>query len=283
MRTAPRRCLAVAALLLLAPLGRAALDPAAATRGGPARPLSGGGTRLPPRHRRRAALGARCLPAPAARLAGEAADGAGAARGSLVPGARGAGDAGRGSHRAHPRRPARRRCAQGRGRAGRHAGALGERCLPGAGRAGGTVHGGLRRAHERARRGARHARLAFHRPLRLRRRRAILHRLRPAATGARRPGRAADRALCRAAAVRASARVPAVATRSPTPTSCSAACPARSGLKTGYTARARQCLIAVAERDGRRVWLVMLGGEQRWWLAHRMISNAFDVAAVEAR
>jgi D-alanyl-D-alanine carboxypeptidase (penicillin-binding protein 5/6) len=55
------------------------------------------------------------------------------------------------------------------------------------------------------------------------------------------------------------------------------------GLKTGYTARARQCLIAVAERDGRRVWLVMLGGEQRWWLAYRMISNAFDVAAVEGR
>jgi serine-type D-Ala-D-Ala carboxypeptidase (penicillin-binding protein 5/6) len=55
------------------------------------------------------------------------------------------------------------------------------------------------------------------------------------------------------------------------------------GLKTGYTARARQCLIAVAERDGRRVWLVMLGGEQRWWLAHGMINDAFDVAAVEAR
>jgi D-alanyl-D-alanine carboxypeptidase (penicillin-binding protein 5/6) len=55
------------------------------------------------------------------------------------------------------------------------------------------------------------------------------------------------------------------------------------GLKTGYTAHARQCLIAVADRDGHRVWLVMLGGEQRWWIAHRMISNAFDVAAVEAR
>jgi len=55
------------------------------------------------------------------------------------------------------------------------------------------------------------------------------------------------------------------------------------GLKTGYTMHARQCLVAVAERDGRRVWLVMLGGDQRWWLAHRMIGNAFDVAAVEAR
>ena len=55
------------------------------------------------------------------------------------------------------------------------------------------------------------------------------------------------------------------------------------GLKTGYTGAARQCLIALAERDGRQVWLVMLGGEQRWWLAHRMINDAFDVAAVEGR
>ncbi len=58
--------------------------------------------------------------------------------------------------------------------------------------------------------------------------------------------------------------------------------PGAVGLKTGYTAKARQCLIALAERDGRRVWLVMLGGEQRWWLAHRMISNAFDDAAIES-
>lgn len=59
--------------------------------------------------------------------------------------------------------------------------------------------------------------------------------------------------------------------------------PGVSGLKTGYTLRARQCLIAVAERDGRAVWLVMLGGGQRWWLAHRMINDAFDLAAVESR
>jgi D-alanyl-D-alanine carboxypeptidase (penicillin-binding protein 5/6) len=55
------------------------------------------------------------------------------------------------------------------------------------------------------------------------------------------------------------------------------------GLKTGYTRAARQCLIALAERDGRQVWLVMLGGEQRWWLAHRMISDAFDSVAVAGR
>jgi D-alanyl-D-alanine carboxypeptidase (penicillin-binding protein 5/6) len=58
--------------------------------------------------------------------------------------------------------------------------------------------------------------------------------------------------------------------------------PGTVGLKTGYTRAARQCLIALAERGGRRVWLVMLGGEQRWWLAHRMISDAFDAADVTA-
>ena len=59
--------------------------------------------------------------------------------------------------------------------------------------------------------------------------------------------------------------------------------PGAVGLKTGYTANARQCLIALAERNGRRVWLVMLGGDRRWWLAHRMISDAFDDDAVESR
>lgn len=55
------------------------------------------------------------------------------------------------------------------------------------------------------------------------------------------------------------------------------------GLKTGYTRAARQCLIALAERDGHRVWLVMLGGERRWWRAHRMINDAFDAATRDAR
>jgi D-alanyl-D-alanine carboxypeptidase (penicillin-binding protein 5/6) len=59
--------------------------------------------------------------------------------------------------------------------------------------------------------------------------------------------------------------------------------PGAVGLKTGYTRAARQCLIALAERGGRQVWLVMLGSEQRWWLAHRMISDAFDAADLAAR
>lgn len=47
------------------------------------------------------------------------------------------------------------------------------------------------------------------------------------------------------------------------------------GLKTGYTTQAGQCLIAYARRSNHDVWLVMLGGTQRWWLAHGMIDDAF--------
>lgn len=50
------------------------------------------------------------------------------------------------------------------------------------------------------------------------------------------------------------------------------------GLKTGYTQRAGQCLIALVRRGNHEVWLVMLGGTQRWWLAHGMIEQAFATA-----
>lgn len=49
------------------------------------------------------------------------------------------------------------------------------------------------------------------------------------------------------------------------------------GIKTGHTAHAGDCLIALAQRSGHRVWLVMLGARQRWWMAHRMISDVFAV------
>ena len=51
------------------------------------------------------------------------------------------------------------------------------------------------------------------------------------------------------------------------------------GMKTGYTSEARRCLIVLAERDKHKVWLVMLGSENRWWGAHRMINEAFDAAS----
>lgn len=47
------------------------------------------------------------------------------------------------------------------------------------------------------------------------------------------------------------------------------------GLKTGNTSQAGQCLIAYVRRRDHEVWLVMLGGTERWWLAHGMIDDAF--------
>ncbi len=51
------------------------------------------------------------------------------------------------------------------------------------------------------------------------------------------------------------------------------------GLKTGYTAQAGHCLIAVAEQSGHRVWLVLLDARQRWRAAHRIITDAFAAVA----
>jgi len=46
------------------------------------------------------------------------------------------------------------------------------------------------------------------------------------------------------------------------------------GVKTGQTRRAGLNLIALAERDGRRVLLVMLGARNRWWDAHAILARA---------
>jgi D-alanyl-D-alanine carboxypeptidase (penicillin-binding protein 5/6) len=56
--------------------------------------------------------------------------------------------------------------------------------------------------------------------------------------------------------------------------------PGTEGLKTGNTSQAGQCLIAYVRRQDHEIWLVMLGGTQRWWLAHGMIDDAF--AAIRA-
>ncbi len=50
------------------------------------------------------------------------------------------------------------------------------------------------------------------------------------------------------------------------------------GLKTGYTAQAGRCLIALAEQSGHRVWIVLLDSRQRWWVAHHMFVAAFAAA-----
>lgn len=55
--------------------------------------------------------------------------------------------------------------------------------------------------------------------------------------------------------------------------------PGARGVKSGYTARAGKCLVALAERNGVRVLLVMLDARDRWWDAHGVIDHAFDVHA----
>ncbi|OGQ93995.1 MAG: hypothetical protein A2521_04405 [Deltaproteobacteria bacterium RIFOXYD12_FULL_57_12] len=47
------------------------------------------------------------------------------------------------------------------------------------------------------------------------------------------------------------------------------------GLKTGFTARAGKCLVAVADRQEHRVLLVLLNAPDRWWSAVRLLDAAF--------
>jgi D-alanyl-D-alanine carboxypeptidase (penicillin-binding protein 5/6) len=47
------------------------------------------------------------------------------------------------------------------------------------------------------------------------------------------------------------------------------------GVKTGFTNGAGPCLVAMAERNGERVWLVLLNARNRWWNATAMIDSAF--------
>lgn len=51
------------------------------------------------------------------------------------------------------------------------------------------------------------------------------------------------------------------------------------GVKTGSTGRAGNCLVAIAERNGVRVVLVLLNARNRWWNAHGMLDRAFAFPA----
>jgi serine-type D-Ala-D-Ala carboxypeptidase (penicillin-binding protein 5/6) len=51
--------------------------------------------------------------------------------------------------------------------------------------------------------------------------------------------------------------------------------PGAIGVKSGFTSAAGKCVIALTERDGRRVWLVMLDAPNRWWTAEGIITAAF--------
>ena len=47
------------------------------------------------------------------------------------------------------------------------------------------------------------------------------------------------------------------------------------GVKTGFTQHAGKCLVALAQRDGKRVLLVLLNAPNRWWDAVDMLDRAF--------
>jgi len=51
--------------------------------------------------------------------------------------------------------------------------------------------------------------------------------------------------------------------------------PGALGLKTGYTRRAGRCLVALAQRNGNSVLLVLLNGRDRWWDAVDALDLAF--------
>jgi D-alanyl-D-alanine carboxypeptidase (penicillin-binding protein 5/6) len=54
--------------------------------------------------------------------------------------------------------------------------------------------------------------------------------------------------------------------------------PGAIGLKSGFTSQAGQCLIALTENDGHRVWIVLLDAKDRWWTAHGLLQLTFSVA-----
>src|SRR5262245_2905716 len=47
------------------------------------------------------------------------------------------------------------------------------------------------------------------------------------------------------------------------------------GVKTGTTGRAGNCVVAIAERDGVRVLVVLLNARNRWWNAAGLLDRAF--------
>jgi serine-type D-Ala-D-Ala carboxypeptidase (penicillin-binding protein 5/6) len=51
------------------------------------------------------------------------------------------------------------------------------------------------------------------------------------------------------------------------------------GLKTGYTEGAGNCLVALAERNGSRVLVVLLNAPNRWWNAVGLLERAFEAPA----
>lgn len=54
--------------------------------------------------------------------------------------------------------------------------------------------------------------------------------------------------------------------------------PGAYGVKSGFTAQAGKCIVAMAERNGHHVLLVMLNAKNRWWDADAALDYALDRA-----
>jgi D-alanyl-D-alanine carboxypeptidase (penicillin-binding protein 5/6) len=52
------------------------------------------------------------------------------------------------------------------------------------------------------------------------------------------------------------------------------------GVKTGFTAHAGHCLVALAEKDGVRVLVVLLNAPNRWWNAVGLLDRAFEARSL---
>ncbi len=50
------------------------------------------------------------------------------------------------------------------------------------------------------------------------------------------------------------------------------------GVKTGYTPAAGRCVVALVERGGAELLLVLLDAADRWWAAAGLVEKAFDEA-----
>jgi serine-type D-Ala-D-Ala carboxypeptidase (penicillin-binding protein 5/6) len=51
------------------------------------------------------------------------------------------------------------------------------------------------------------------------------------------------------------------------------------GIKTGFTSNAGKCLVTLAGRNGTNVLLVLLNAPERWWVADKMLADAFAATA----
>ncbi|MBI2413468.1 MAG: D-alanyl-D-alanine carboxypeptidase [Deltaproteobacteria bacterium] len=59
--------------------------------------------------------------------------------------------------------------------------------------------------------------------------------------------------------------------------------PGAIGVKSGFTSKAGKCVVALAERDGKRLMLVMLNAPNRWWSAVEALDAGFSTVKKASR